>query len=264
MTTFSRFFSIIALLLCLSSPTLAADSKKLAAAWADKGAARSVFFIDGMACRACTMMLDRKLNTAKGVYWARFNFPLRLLTLYHDPKSYPTASIEKLMDGSSELRAVLMESKPAATFKPGKSTPLASWNGGKVELSEAGRIVDPFREYLAKEMGETDEKTQVFHEILGEAARNRILAALAAREGFKGEAPVEELPRPVMKDFYWFRDIAAPSREDRAIAEFLGKKVLNGTPDAEMKLFDGFLLDLWKKSALDFRGEYLEISTPRP
>lgn len=264
MSTFSRFFSIIALLLCLTSPSLAADSGKLAAAWADKGAARSVFFIEGMTCRACTMLLDRKLNTAKGVYWARFNFPLRLLTVYHDPKTYPTANVEKLMDGSSELRALHLASAPAASFKPGKSTPLASWKGGKVEGSGAGRILDPFREYLAKEMGESDEKTQVFYEILGEAVRTRILAALAAKEGFRGETRLEELPRPIIKDFYWFKEIAAPSREDRAIAEFLGKKVLTGTPDAEMKLFDGFLSDLWKKSALDFRGEFLEIPPPRP
>jgi len=65
----------------------------LTRAWKDPNAVRSVFFIHGMSCRACTMLLDRRLSTTAGLFWARFNFPLRTLTVYHDPRALPTRTI---------------------------------------------------------------------------------------------------------------------------------------------------------------------------
>lgn len=246
------------LLLALAGGSAAAEKPGLKEAWADKNAVRSVFFIEGMACRACSMILDRKINNSKGVYWARFNFPMRLFTIYHDPKAYPTKNIENYMDGSAELKAVLLSSAPAAKFKPTNKSQLASWKGGKADVSEMEMVLRPFKDYLNKELGDTPEKVQLYHEILGEAMRNRALAQLAKSEGFNGDTKITDLPNPIVKDFYWTDDIAAPSRDDRAITEYLTAKVLTEKVTNEMEAFDLFLLDFWKKSGMDFRGEYLE------
>lgn len=257
---FSKISFLLALLLLTAAgPGYPADASKLKAAWADAEAVRSVFFIEGMSCRACTIMLHRKINGAEGVYWARFNFPLRLLTVYHSPKAFPASAVTAMMDGSSELKASLLAHKPAASFKPGRKPALASWKGGRVDLSETGPVLKPFERYLTDEMGETDERTQVCHEILGENARNRLLAAIAIKEGVGAGASVKEFPRPVLKDFYW-RDNTAPSTPDeRALAAYVSKKTSDGSPKDEMRLFDNLLKKLYAETVFEFTGEYAEI-----
>lgn len=256
-------FRKIALILAVVLSAFAARAAESAPsglknAWVDVHAVRSVFFIEGMSCRACAMMLHRKINGSKGVYWARFNFPLRLLTLYHSPQSFPASNVTGAMDGSSELKATLIAQKPASVFKPGKTAKLASWNGARVDSSEKEPILKPFASYLTAEMGESDERTQVYYEILGENARNRLLWSMAMKEGVEDLPSIKEFPRPVMKDFYWQENTAPTTPTDRAVAAYVSKMTSGSSPKDEMKQFEDLLKRIYAETAFEFTGEYAE------
>ena len=84
-----RFFGtalLVFLSLSLADPSAAASrAERYREGLNDPAAVRSVYFVRGMSCRACTMLIDRKLNSEEGIYWARFNYPLRIFTVVHDP-----------------------------------------------------------------------------------------------------------------------------------------------------------------------------------
>lgn len=178
---------VLALALLISSaiaPVHAVRDQCLVEAWKDPDALRSVFLVEEMTCRACTMILDRHLNREEGIYWARFNYPLRLLVVHHDPRKVPADALEDFVDRSEEFRAVHLGSSPAWGFRSGKAVPVASWSGGSFSPGQASRRLEPFLPVLWREFGdhENEEKTQAAYEILGEMVRTEILAAAAAAE----------------------------------------------------------------------------------
>jgi copper chaperone CopZ len=241
----------------LAGAAQAASLDGLRKAWADPAASRSTFFIGGMSCRACTMMLDRNLSRTPGVLWARFNYPLRLLTVYHDPRKTAAEAIVASIGASGELRAVHLETRPARNARPAVKDSLASWKGGSVAAAAAPAILKPFEPTLREQLGDSPERAQVIYEILGEAVRNRILAALAKKEGYaKGGSP-PPLPDVVAKDFYWPEKLLPLTPDEAAIARFLSAGVLKAGGN-ERKDFEAWLLGLWRSIGFDFRGEVAE------
>lgn len=241
--------------LLLAAPTPAASPDGLRRAWGDPAAVRSTFFVEGMTCRACTLMLDLHLNRTPGVYWARFNYPLRLLTVYHDPRKASSSSVAAVVDKAGELTAVALGSRPAARFAPGPKAPLAAWKGGSVAKGEARAILTPFQASLREQLGDSAERPQVEYEILGEAVRHRILLGLARKAGHRKDSAAS-LPEVVAKDFYWPEDRLALTPDEAAVAAFLHRSVLTArTEEQRRRDFDAWLLDLWRSIDLDFRGE---------
>ena len=235
---------------------------RLAAALEAPGTLRSVFFIRGMSCRACTMLIDRALNVEEGIYWARFNYPLRLFTAYHDPGKVRVQDLEKRISATGELKAVLLESAPAAgALAPGKAG-IASWKGGSLGAGEAEEAFRFFEQTVRSNMiePEMDEWKQVSYEIFGEEARNRIFKEQARRSGYGPSPGAVDLPMFIAKDFYWPVGHLPATAEEGAVARFIGETVTGGREDGEGRgLFDEWLLGLWKEIGLDFRGEALEL-----
>lgn len=246
-----------------AAPAAAARSNGLTTAWSDPAASRSVFFLHGMACRACTFLIDRALASRKGVFWARFNYPLRLLVVYHDPSIWPVSGVKEFIDQSGELSATLLESLAARSVQPGGDDPAASWSGGTLSRVEAGKAPARFEETLGAMMIErgTEEWAQIAYEIAGEEVRTRIFLALARAGGYaEGASPVE-LPVVISKDFYWPVELLPLTADEAAIARFIRQEVIRGDEtEVGRERFDDWLLDLWKKAALDFRGEILEVT----
>lgn len=235
---------------------------RLPAAWSSPGAVRSVLFVRGMTCRACTMLLDRSLNASAGVLWARFNFPLRLLVVYHDPKTAPLSTITTLVSSAGELRAETVHSGPAGRFAPGGKGPIASWKGGALTRGEAKSTLDRFAASL-RNIGideGSDELDQFSYEILGEEVRTRVLKASAAAAGFGTGPPGTTLPTVIPREFYWPADALDPTPEEAGIARYLREKVLLGDEGEKGRArFDDWLLALWLKTELEFFGEHLEL-----
>lgn len=237
----------------------AASPDGLRKAWADPTAVRSTFFIEGMSCRACTMMLDLNLNRTPGILWARFNYPLRLLTAYHDPKKVSSDTIVASVAKAKELKAVFLESRPAARFKPGPKGSLAAWKGGTVGAKEATAILKPFETSLREQLGDSAERSQVEYEILGEVVRNRILLGFARKAGYTGKGQPGALPEVVAKDFYWPEKLLPLTSDEASLAAFLNGEVLMAKAEEQRrKDFDAWLLRLWRKIDIDFRGEVAE------
>ena len=226
-------------------------------------AVRSVIFVHGMTCRACTMLLDRRLGATPGVYWNRFNFPLRLLVVYHDPAVAPPDSILALVGSSGELRAEALRSALVSALPPGEETTLASWKGGALSAKEAQAEIDRF----AASLGKTDvvegseEWDQFSYEIIGEAVRGRILRERAAAAGFRTGPPGTTLPAVIPREFYWPAHALAPTPEEAGVARFLREQVLLGDEgDKGRARFDDWLLALWRAIDLDFRAEAREAA----
>lgn len=231
-------------------------------AWRDAQAVRTVFFVKGMACRACTLLLDRKLVETEGVFWARFNFPLRLLVVYHDQGKVSTGTLRELVS-QGELKAEMLESYPASGYYPGRLARVAGWRGGEMLLEEAQTLPERFRTNLKRQGIEPGdlEYPQIAGEIVGEEVRRRILAERAATAGFP-TAPVETVLPPVLaREFYYPEDALPPTPVEAGIALFLKEKVMLGD-DGELgrARFDAWLRGLWKETRLDFRPEYLEAT----
>ena len=234
----------------------------LPSAWRDPQAARTVFFVGGMSCRACTMLLDRKLAEMEGVYWARFNFPLRLLIVYHDQRTVSTAALRDLVS-QGELRAEMTESYPASGYHPERRVRVASWRGGGVALEEARGIPARFEASLkAQGIDPGDaEHDQIAGEIIGEEVRRRILSERATAAGY-ASGPVETVLPPVLaREFYYPAEALRPTPGEAGIALFLKEKVMLGDDGEQGRArFDSWLRSLWKEVRLDFRPEYLEFS----
>ncbi len=237
-------------------------SEGLRRAWSEESAHRSVFFIRGMSCRACTMLIDRKLSRQEGVYWQRFNYPLRLMVLYHEPSVYSAEMFITFMAGTGELTAELMESRPAMDARPEKGDPAARWKDGALSLAEAREAPGPFEETLKGAMieGGTEEWHQVAYEIAGEEVRNRIFRSLAVDAGYGNRGGKVDMPQVTAKDFYWPVERLPLTADEMAVARYLLHEVLGGEEsEAGRERFDDWLRSLWKEKALDFRGEVLEI-----
>lgn len=249
--------SWLALIPLLLAPLAeAAQGDALPRAWADPAAVRSTFFVEGMSCRACTMMLDLNLNRTPGILWARFNYPLRLLTVYHDPKKASSDAIAAFVAKAKELKAVFLESRPATGFKPSSKGSLAVWKAGTVGAAEAAAILKPFEASLREQLGGSEERPQVEYEILGEAVRNRILFGLARKGGYTGKGQTGSLPEVVAKDFYWPDSLVPLTSDEASVGAFLKDKVLTAPAEPQRrKDFDAWLLRLWRKIGFDFRGE---------
>lgn len=229
-------------------------------AWRDPQAVRSVFFVSGMTCRACTLLLDRKLAQTKGVYWARFTFPLRLLVAYHDQGTVSTGALRDLVS-QAELRAELLESYPASGYFPGRRVRVAGWKGGEMPLAEAQELPEAFRPTLQREGIEPGdgEYPQIAGEIVGEEVRRRILSERAAAAGFPSGPADTVLPPVLAREFYYPADALRPTPAEAGIALFLKQKVLLGDEgEIGRARFDAWLRSLWKDVRLDFRPEYLE------
>ena len=167
--------------LCAPPPASADRTASLREAFSAKGAVRTVYFVRGMNCRACTIIIDRVLNRTEGVYWARFSYPIRLLTVYSDPAKVSASAVEELLRSSEKLELVLLESSAAVDYAPGESTPVAAWKGGALSLAEAREAPARFQAMLdaySLEPG-VGEWSQVVYEIVSEAVRGRILLAVA-------------------------------------------------------------------------------------
>jgi len=240
----------------------AARSEGLTTAWSDPGASRSAFFVRGMACRACTILIDRALASRKGVFWARFNYPLRLLVVYHDPSVWPVSGVKEFIGQSGELSAALLGSTAARSVRRGSDDPVASWSGGTLSRAEAEKAPARFEKTLEATMIErgTEEWGQIAYEIAGEEVRTRIFLSLARAGGYgEGGSPVE-LPVVISKDFYWPVELLPLTTDEAAIARFIRQEVVRGDEtEVGRERFDDWLFDLWKDAALDFRGEILEV-----
>ena len=246
-----------ALLTSITTAAAAPRSDGLKKAWADASARRSTFFVEGMTCRACSVAMDVRLSEKDGVYWSRFNYPLRLLTVYHDPKKVPAEAITATVHLAKEFRAVPLASRPAAGYRPSKKSPLATWKGGTAAVADAEGILRPFEANLRKEIRDSEEVIQVRYEILGEAVRNRILLERAKKAGYPGKSAVAQLPEVLAKDFYWPDNLLDVSPSEAAIAGFVTTEVMAGKMN-DPKAFDAWLLKLWREIEFDFRGEALE------
>jgi len=263
-----RAAAALVLLLLASSAAVAAAADSppdravgLRRAWADPQAVRSVFFVRGMSCRACTMLLDRNLAGTDGIYWARFNYPLRLLVAYHDQRRVSAGQLEE-MASAAELRAERLETYPAAGYAPGRHMRVAAWKGGGIGLEEAREIPERFRAGLKANLLEPSdpEYRQVIDEIVGEEVRTRILAERAAAAGYATGPADTVLPAVIARDFYYPADALKPTPQEAGIARFLMEKVLLGDEGEKGRArFDDWLRDLWKDARLDLRVEYLEV-----
>jgi hypothetical protein len=262
-----RFFGtalLVFLSLSLADPSAAASrAERYREGLNDPAAVRSVYFVRGMSCRACTMLIDRKLNSDEGIYWARFNYPLRIFTVVHDPGKYPGADLEKFIAEPGELTLVPLGSSPAADSQYQKGDPVVSWTGGSLSLDEARAAPTPFEKTIQDfgiEKG-SEDWLQVAYEIAGEEARNRIILAKALAAGYGKGTAEGEIPVVVAKDFYWPTELLPPNAEEAAVARFLREKVILGDEsEAGRKRFDDWLLGLWREIRLDFKGEALELS----
>lgn len=231
----------------------------LRSAWQSDTAVRSVFFVRGMSCRACTVVMDRRLAKMPGVLWARFNYPLRLLTVYHEPAELGAQTLIEWVAGSEELRAVPLETRPTAELQPAAGRPIASWRETTVTSEAVEQARQRFVPVLDREFGtdEGGERPQVEYEILGEIVRNRLVAEEARRLQLDTDQAVSDLPLVVQRDFYW------PPREpitaeERAMAVLLTERVLGDPFSGEAReRFDAWLLELYRKVDLQFAGELL-------
>lgn len=228
----------------------------------DPATLRSVFFIKGMSCRACTIIIDRHLMQKEGVHWERFNYPLRLLFIYHDPRQFPVSAAKDFIDATGELTAVLLESRPVKELRPEKGAAVATWKGGSLSPGEAKEARSPFEKSILDYMIEegTNEWNQVAFEIAGEAVRIRIFRALAEAEGFQGDSGGVEQPVVLAKDFYWPLEMLPLTDEEAMVARYIRENILLGDEtEIGRERFDKWLFELWKEIALDFRGEGLEL-----
>jgi copper chaperone CopZ len=227
---------------------------------AKEGVVRTVYFVEGMSCRACTMILDRNLEKKEGVFWARFNYPLRLFTVYHDPAVATVADLEGFVDQHEELDVVVMGSRPAAELLS-RGGDVARWTGGSFSLEEAAALPTRFKEGLDDYMLDegTSEWFQVVYEIAGEAVRNRILQKIAAENGYDGKEGTA-LPFVVSKDFYWPSDRLEPTREESAMARYIHEKIVMGEEGKKgAELFDAWLMKLYGELEFIFLGESMEL-----
>jgi hypothetical protein len=264
---FRRLLVLVGLcaILTLPAPSAASQdrSASLRRAYSAEGAVRSVYFVRGMNCRACTIIIDRVLNGMEGVYWARFSYPVRLLTVYSDPSKASAAAVEELIRSSEKLELVLLESGAAADYAPGEGDPVASWKGGSISLAEARELPARFKPMLdaySLESG-TAEWNQVVYEIVSEAVRGRILLTAAGENGYSPGQGGGELPVFISKDFYWPVELLPLTPEEAAVGTFIREKVVGGDESAEgLVRFDDWLLSLWKDLGFDYRGEILEFS----
>ncbi len=250
-----RLAALLLLTLFFIPTALCASPEGLQKARNSKEAVRSVFFISGMSCRACTTILDKKIGKMEGVYWARFNFPLRLLTVYRDPKTAPAQSLAALVDNSGELKAKLLHEEPSSKILADKNKELAKWDGAKLALSESGAILKPFEENLKSLMGETPETAQVRYEILGEALRNKMILVEASAVRQKPAPALTDLPPVIAKDFYWPDSLRPLSENEKTVGAFIEERVTKKDFENGRKLFDEWLFGLYRKAKFDFRGE---------
>lgn len=227
-------------------------------------AERTVFFVRGMSCRACTLLIDRKLNGEDGVHWARFNYPLRTLVAYHEPEKVTAGAITSFIASSGELEAVVMKGEPASSGGARNSDAAARWKGGSLSADEARRAPEPFVEMLRAYMIEegTPEWMQVAYEIAGERVRNAILEGRALSSGYEpAKGTKEEIPAVIAKDFYYPAEKLDPTPVETAMARFIRKDVILGDEGEEGRhRFDAWLFSLWQEIDLDFRGEILETA----
>lgn len=207
------------------------------------------------------MLLDRRLSTADGVLWTRFNFPLRLLTVYHDPRVLPDGTVVQFVAETGELRAELLGSLPASRYAPVGAPAAATWKGGALPLAEARGLPRRFLPTLKQNLLEEGdaEYAQVIYEIVGEGVRDRIFQARAAAAGYASGPPETRLPSVVPRDFYWPAEARRPTPAEAGVARFLLEKVMLGDEGDEGRArFERWLLALWREAGLDYRGEYLE------
>jgi copper chaperone CopZ len=251
------------LLVAVAASSMAADAAGLDKALAAPGTLRSVFFVQGMSCRACTTILEKRIANTPGVLWSRFNFPLRLLTVYHDPRSVSRDGISALVNDSGELDAVFLSGADASGLNPVKRDTLAEWKGKKVSVNDAAAILRPFENVLAELLGETRELPQARYEILGEHVRNRIILEAAKKAGYERKARAEDFPPVMAKDFYWPETLRPLTADEKIIASFIEEEVTKKDPERSGKLFDAWLLALWRGLNFNFYGEFAE-GKPKP
>jgi hypothetical protein len=266
-----RFFLIIFLSAAALTPSVSAAAPLrtlgLQAALADPGAVRTAYFVRGMNCRACTIIIDRTLNGKDGIYWARFNYPIRQLVVFHDPGKITSEGVEAFIDRSGELDAVLMASGKAMDYAQSRGTTVGDWRGGSLSLDDALASPEPFLEGLQAYMIErgTEEWNQVAYEIAAEKARNRIFRDEAERNGYAPGEAGGEMPVVMAKAFYWPANLLHLTAEEAAVARFVKEKVIaGGDSEKEKERFDSWLEDLWRGLAFDYRGEMLELQEKVP
>lgn len=210
------------------------------------------------------MLLDRRLSTTAGVLWVRFNFPLRTLTIYHDPRALPAGTIARFVAETGELRAEELGNLPASRFAPTPAPAAASWKGGSLPLAEARTFPRRFLPTLKLSLLEEGdpEYAQVIYEIVGEGVRDRVLQARAAAAGYASGPPETPLPSVLPREFYWPAEARQPTPAEAGVARFLLEKVMLGDEGSEGRArFDEWLLALWREIGLDYRGEYLEAES---
>jgi hypothetical protein len=228
-----------------------------------EGAVRNVYFVRGMNCRACTIIIDRVLNGMEGVYWARFSYPVRLLTVYSDPAKVSGSAVEKPITSSDKLELELLESGAAGDYAPREGDPVASWRGGSISLAEARELPGRFREMLDAYSLQPGAKEwdQVVYEIVSETVRGRILLVTAAENGYSPGKGGGDLPVFISKDFYWPVELLPLTPEEAAVGSFVREKVIAGDESEKgLERFDGWLLGVWKDFNFDYRGEIIELS----
>lgn len=255
-------FLLAALLGTVPASAVSERTGGLRKALAVPGAVRSVFFVRGMSCRACTLLMDRHLNRVAGVFWGRFNYPLRLLVVYHDSKYVSTAALEEFVNRSGELGAEIMRSTLAGEVVMSVDHPVARWKGGSLTFEEARVAPQPFEGMIEEYMIDrgTEMWVQVVYEIAGEEARNRILRARASAAGYEAGGAAVDIPTFIAKDFYWPVELMPPTPEEAAVSRFLRERVISDDEEEKGRgLFDEWLLELWREIELDFRGEILEL-----
>jgi hypothetical protein len=259
----SLFTLAVAVLGASPAEGLSLRTAGLRRAISDAGAVRNVYFVRGMNCRACTLILDRNLNEMDGVLWARFAYPARLLTIYLDPGQISASRVEEMINFSGKLNLVLLASGPARDYAAAEGVPVGAWKGGSLSLTEAREAPKRFLSMLEAYMIEpgTDDWHQVLFEISAEEMRNRIFLARAREEGYTPGAAGGELPVFISKDFHYPVELMPLTPEEAAVARYVRERVIEGDESEEgMKKFDSWLLALWKDLGLDFRGEILELS----
>jgi hypothetical protein len=220
-----------------------------------------------MSCRACTIILDRTLNGQDGIYWARFNYPIRQLVVFHDPGKFDAAAVEAFIDQTGKLNAVPMASGKAVGFAKSRGTTVADWQGGSLSLADGLASPEPFLDGLRAYLVErgTEDWNQVVYEIAAEKARNRIFRDEAKKSGYVAGQAGGDMPVVISKEFYWPVERMALTAEEAAVARFVSEKVIMGDEGEEgTKRFDSWLEDLWRERAFEYRGEFLELQEKEP
>ena len=259
------FAGLAALILAFATPAPASPDRtaSLREAFGAEGVVRTVYFVRGMNCRACTIIIDRVLNQMEGVYWARFSYPVRLLTVYSDPEKVAESAVRELIESTEKLKLVRLESGPAGDYAPGEGVPAVAWKGGSLTVAEALLMPDrfvPMLDAYTLKPGEP-EWNQVVYEIVSEAVRGRILLGEAGKYGYSPGKGGGDLPVFISKDFYWPVELLPLTPEEAAVGSFVRERVVAGDESkAGMVLFDDWLLALWKEIAFDFRGELIELA----